>query len=151
MEPQDHSLQITLPSSLYQLLSQKAQELGQSDGDTIELALRSWLDPDGSANLALLEKRLEQLIDRRIAALRSEFFDVSETKPPRQKSQVPPFHVVRALKVGDLVQVRESGSPYYLEKLSLIRVGIIRAYVATREGERSFLKRDLRLVEPQPE
>ncbi|MFN3361406.1 MAG: hypothetical protein ACK421_08285 [Pseudanabaenaceae cyanobacterium] len=138
-----HYLQIGLPPELYQLLCQRAQALGQSPEGAVLEAVQSWLDPQG---LVSLEKRLENLIDRRIAALRAEFLGVTESKP----SVVPPYHPLRPLQVGDIVQIREAGSPYYLEKLPITKVGIIRAYVATREGERSFLKRDLRLVEPQP-
>ena len=137
------TLQINLPPELYAILQKKAQELGQSEEETVIQALQSWLDPQG---MAALERRLELLIDRRIAALRSEFLGITESKP----SSVPPYHPIRALQVGDVMQIRESGSPYYLEKLTVTRVGMIRAYVKTREGERSFLKRDLRLVEEQP-
>ncbi|PLS69774.1 MAG: hypothetical protein CV045_00230 [Cyanobacteria bacterium M5B4] len=144
MAPQVHHIQISIPSELYNILKERAEELGQSEEASILQALQSWLDPKG---IASVEKRLEMLIDRRIAALRSEFLGVTESKP----SAVPPYRAVRALKVGDLVQVRESGSPYYLEKLTITRVGMIRAYVQTREGEHSFLKRDLRLIEAQPD
>ncbi len=137
MTPQVHQLQVNLPPELYAILQAKAQELGQSEEATIVTALQSWLDPQG---LAALEKRLELLIDQRIAHLRSEFLGVK----PDPTSPLPPL---RALQVGDIVQVRESGSPYYLEKFKITRVGMIRAYVETREGECSFLKRDLRLID----
>lgn len=137
-------LQISLPPELYAILQDKAQELGLSEEEILIQALQSWLDPQGMASL---EKRLEKLIDRRITALRSEFLGITETKP----DPIPPYRPVRALQVGDLVQVRESGSPYYLERLTITKVGMIRAYVGTMEGEKSFLKRDLRLIESPPD
>jgi len=136
------TLQISLPPELYAILQDKAEELGLSEEETVVQAVQVWLDPQGMASL---EKRLEALIDRRIAALRSEFLGITESKP----NPIP--RPVRALQIGDVVQVRESGSPYYLERLTITKVGIIRAYVETREGERSFLKRDLRLIESQPD
>ncbi len=59
-------------------------------------------------------------------------------------SDPPP--TVRQLQVGDIVQIRDPGSPHYREKVAILSVGLIRATVATAFGAQSFLKRDLRFV-----
>lgn len=58
---------------------------------------------------------------------------------------------LRQLEVGDFVQIRDVDSPYFMEKLQIVKVGIVRASVATHSGEQSFLKRELRFVPPDSE
>ncbi|AFY70813.1 hypothetical protein Pse7367_2555 [Thalassoporum mexicanum PCC 7367] len=62
------------------------------------------------------------------------------------ESDVPTIPSVRKLEIGDLVQVRDQQSPYYLQILPITKVGLIRASVTGELGESSILKRDLRYV-----
>jgi hypothetical protein len=80
--------------------------------------------------------------------------DLSNTNSGDRRSEInqatdsdtPLMPSVRQLVVGDLVQVRDQQSPYYMQILMITKVGLIRASVSGDVGEISMLKRDLRYV-----
>lgn len=92
------------------------------------------------ANLASQSAAIAQLINRELVPSQD-----NPTEPlSTLEQEITPS--TKQLEIGDLVQVRDVDSPYFMEKLKIIKVGIIRASVATNSGEQSFLKRDLRFV-----
>ncbi|MEE3715369.1 hypothetical protein V2H45_01265 [Tumidithrix elongata RA019] len=83
--------------------------------------------------------------------------ETSLKDPPESQEQVLESQsnylapTIRQLQVGDLVQIRDPDSPYYMEKLRLTKVSLIRASVQSETGEHTYLKRDLRFVQSESE
>ncbi|AFY75338.1 hypothetical protein Syn7502_03496 [Synechococcus sp. PCC 7502] len=163
------NINIELEDWMYAAIASEAQNLGCSETEVIQNAIKLMFGIDESSLSKIIDKylgeKLEQKLEEKLAAkfknidkkidhkpteqLDKEFTQkLQESDHPRSVSNLSPsVPTVRALQIGDLVQIRDQGSPHFLEKLSIVKVGMLMATVQTSKGEQSFLKRDLRFIE----
>jgi hypothetical protein len=147
------NITIELENWMYAAIASKAQDLGCSEGEIIQQAIKLMLGTDESSLTQILELFLENKLEDKIEEklkefeLRSPRLENFQTKsePIPAKPELP--LIIRPLQVGDLVQIRDQSSPHFLERLHITKVGMLMATVVTSLGEQSFLKRDLRFIE----
>jgi len=143
------NITIELENWMYAAITSKAQDLGCSEGEIIQQAIKLMLGTDESSLTQILEQLLEHKIEEKLKDFElrspiSENFNLkSETMV--MKPELP--LAVRQLQVGDLVQIRDRSSSHFLEKLHITKVGMLMATVVTSSGEQSFLKRDVRFIQ----
>lgn len=107
-----------------------------SESEVIQAALKLMFGTDANSLKSIVEQVLA----------------TQTISPPAAKAVSPPVSpTIRALQVGDIVQIRDQSSPHFLEKLPIIKVGMLMASVQTTTGEQSFLKRDLRFLTSDPD
>lgn len=158
-------LGVEIAAELHDLLVDKAIQLSITEAELVEQGLQllfgavSLLQPSLKTQLkaeliADLKLELNTQIEQQLAhalrlgspALDAELQIKSSTATDTSENINEISPSVRQLCVGDRVQIRDPDSPYYMEKLQIVKVGMIRADVATDHGEQSFLKRYLRFV-----
>ncbi|MGQ9865735.1 MAG: hypothetical protein ACUVSQ_05530 [Pseudanabaenaceae cyanobacterium] len=125
----NHRITIELSDRAYGLLLLSEQPLAAA----IEEAVCAYYDPPPARWQPLIEAAVQKALA------------MAPPPPVAANSQPPP---IRALAVGDNVQIRDSSSPYFQAIVPITAVGIIRATVLTDHGEQTFLKRDLRYIPP---
>jgi hypothetical protein len=159
-------LQVELSAELYDALMAKQRSSGCNVSELVQQGLRLYLGletqdhtKDQAEDLRspmeqMLEIRLSELesrimervymeIESRLAGIKVETTS-SNILLADTPTQTPP--PIRQLQIGDIVQIRDSDSPHYMERLRITELGIIRATVSTDFGNQTFLKRDLRFV-----
>lgn len=143
------NINIELESWMYAAIASKAEDLGCTETELVIQAIKLMLGTDESSLSRILDQLIDQKLDQKLGA---KFKDLEKTLGDRPKlAAIDPKPVpitIRPLQIGDLVQVRDQSSPHFLEKLTIIKVGMLMATVQTNVGEQSFLKRDLRFIEP---
>jgi len=139
------NITIELENWMYAAIASKARDLGCSEGEIIQQAIKLMLGADESSLTQILERLLEVKIEEKLKdfELRSPRLENFKTK----SEPIPAKPEIRPLQVGDLVQIRDQSSPHFLERLHITKVGMLMATVVTSLGEQSFLKRDLRFIE----
>jgi len=167
------NINIELESWMYAAIAAKAQDLGCTETEIVTQAIKLMLGTDESGLSRILDQLIDQKLDQKLGAklkdleqdlekklaqklgggthtdriaVPKEIGNRSQLIPTPPKPDVP--IIVRPLQLGDLVQIRDQSSPHFLEKLTIIKVGMLMATVQTNLGEQSFLKRDLRFIEP---
>ena len=147
------NITIELENWMYGAIASKAQDLGCSEAEIIQQAIKLMLGTDELSLTKIVEQLLadkleakteEKLKDFNLRSPKLENFKAIDITTKPEKSE--PL-TVRPLQIGDLVQVRDRSSPHFLEKLNIIKVGMLMATVVTSSGEQSFLKRDLRFID----
>lgn len=147
-------LTIELESWMYAAIASQARDLGCSESEVIQQAIKLMLGMDESKILDRLledkfqskfEDKLESKIEEIVAKKLKDFTQKLPIQPP--DISTPESIPIRALQVGDRVQIRDRNSPHFLEKLTIVKVGMLMAVVQTSSGEQSFLKRDLRFIQ----
>lgn len=166
------NISIELEDWMAAAIAAQAQDLGCSESEVVIKALKLMLGIDeNTLNQileSLLESKLEQklevklnaLLETKLKVLEHQLIekldkklskkltsDIKEKDTQKLQSPKPEQPTIRPLQVGDVVQIRDQSSPHFLEKLIIIKVGMLRATVQTDTGEESFLKRDLRFTE----
>ncbi|NJK34179.1 MAG: hypothetical protein HC919_04055 [Oscillatoriales cyanobacterium SM2_2_1] len=141
------SFAVKIPPQLGDRLVARAQMLGTTEAELIQRAIAIYLESD-SPNTS--PKEWQQQVERRLQALEDRLFPPlpAPSAPADDQSPEPDrvLPTIRQLRVGDIVQIRDSDSAHYLAQVPLIKVSLIRATVRTDDGEQSFLKRDLRFI-----
>jgi len=143
------NITIELENWMYAAIASKARDLGCSEGEIIQQAIKLMLGADESSLTQILEQLLLDKLENKIEEKLKDF----ELRSPRlenfktKSEPIPAKPEIRPLQVGDLVQIRDQSSPHFLERLHITKVGMLMATVVTSLGEQSFLKRDLRFIE----
>lgn len=140
------SFAVRIPPQLGDRLVSRAQILGITEAELIQRAIATYLESEAPH---ISSPEWQQQVERRLQALEDRLSPpVAEPLAPKAQqalgSDVVP--TIRQLRVGDIVQIRDSDSAHYLAQVPLIKVSLIRATVRTGDGEQSFLKRDLRFI-----
>jgi hypothetical protein len=158
------NMNIELESWMYGAIAAKAQDLGCTETEVIIQAIKLMLGADESSLSKILdqliEQKLEEKLEQKLEAKLQDLEQNLETKLTQKLGDRPqstkststppkPDIPIRPLQIGDLVQVRDQSSPHFLEKLTIVKVGMLMATVETSLGEQSFLKRDLRFIDTQ--
>ncbi len=149
-----HQLTIELEAWMHGAIASQAQELGCTETEVIQQALKLMLGMDEPSLSKIIDKKIDeklkdfelQLEEKLAKRLQELSSDRPKLKPPSLPSPSLTTPTVRALQIGDLVQIRDQSSPHFLEKLTITKVGMLMASVQTSDGEQSFLKRDLRFI-----
>jgi len=149
-----HQLTIELEAWMHGAIASQAQELGCTETEVIQQALKLMLGMDEPSLSKIIDKKIDeklkdfelQLEEKLAKRLQELSSDRPKLKTPSLPSPSLITPTVRALQIGDLVQIRDQSSPHFLEKLTIIKVGMLMASVQTSDGEQSFLKRDLRFI-----
>jgi len=147
-----HQLTIELEAWMHGAIASQAQELGCTESEVIQQALKLMLGMDEPSLSKIIDKKIdEKLKDFELQLeekLAKRLQELSSDRPKSELKSIPTTSAtVRALQIGDLVQIRDQSSPYFLEKQPITKVGMLMASVQTSDGEQSFLKRDLRFIE----
>ncbi len=142
----DHLLSVSIPEATYTQLVRRAQQTGVSLQDLVTQALTAFLQPSelSPAISTYLETRLQEIKGELQAYIQGQIAKPAP-EPPEPKEEIPP--TIRPLQVGDIVQIRDPDSPFYLQKAVVVSTSLIRATVDTGRGKHTFLKRDIRFVE----
>lgn len=133
----DPSLEVTIPEFLYQRLHQEAESLGLSPHQAILEAIKLFCDR------CSLKQELKRELETELKAYVQSLLGKAPAPP---KTEIPPS--IRPLRVGDLVQIRDRDSPFYLQTARIISTTLIRATVDIGSAKHNFLKRDLRYIPP---
>ena len=162
-------INIELESWMYAAIASKAEDLGCTETEIVIQAVKLMLGMDESSLSRILDQliaqRLDQKLEQKLGAKLKDLEQDLEKKldqklqekisyrPPSNKlNNIDPKPdipiTIRPLQIGDLVQIRDQSSPHFLEKLTIVKVGMLMATVQTNQGEQRFLKRDLRFIEP---
>lgn len=128
---------IELEPWLYGAIAAQAEAWQCTETEVIQSALKLMLGTDATSLQAMVEQLVSAQIAQKLQA---------SSASPVPKTTAP---TIRALQIGDIVQIRDQSSPHFLEKLPIIKVGMLMASVQTASGEQSFLKRDLRFLGDQ--
>ena len=138
----DHLLSVSIPVTLYRQLVSHAEHTGVSQQDLVVQALTAFLNAKG------IDPALSAYLETRLQAIKRELQTYVQQQltpaPPPPKEDIPP--PIRPLQVGDIVQIRDPDSPFYLQKAVVVSTSLIRATVDTGMGKHTFLKRDIRFV-----
>jgi hypothetical protein len=143
------NITIELENWMYAAIASKAQDLGCSEAEIIQQAIKLMLGTDESSLTQILEQLLAVKMEERLKDFEQRSPRLENSNPKSESILLKPELplTIRPLQIGDLVQVRDRSSPHFLEKLHITKVGMLRATVVTSSGEQSFLKRDLRFIE----
>lgn len=174
-----HTFTVELSRELYDALLERVRNTGLTEAELLTRGLQQFLTSDVERSphqleLLSLEKSLENTLelklklyvekcieslmadrstsdksDAALKAIESNVLEPSASEPPIKSAL--PIPTIRPLQSGDRVLVLEPDCPYYMAKLVIIRTSLIRATVMTDNGEKTFLKRDLRFVEAAAE
>jgi len=151
-------LTIELESWMYAAIGSKAKDLGCSESEVIQQSIKLMLGTDESSLSRILDRLLEDKLEAKIEEMlvkKLKDFDQKLEKKTGDRPKSKPESIsikpelsttIRALQIGDRVQIRDQSSPHFLEKLTIVKVGMLMAVVQTTSGEQSFLKRDLRFI-----
>jgi len=164
------NLTIELEPWMAAAIAAKAEDLGCSEPELVIKGIKLILGLDHGSLSQLVEQLVEKNIEQLLPTLINHRLDQLESRLESQisdrlanssssissptpttleiKSEIKP--TIRQIQVGDTVQIRDQTSPYYLEILTVTKVGMLMAHVATANGEQNFLKRDLRFVQENP-
>jgi len=143
----DHLLSVPIPDELYDRLVRRSELTGLSPQDLLIQALTSFLEP----NQLELQPAISAYLEIRLQAIKQELRQylqqivakqIPSTRP--EPEEIPPS--IRPLQIGDIVQIRDPDSPFYLQKAVIVSTSLIRATVDTGMGKHTFLKRDIRFV-----
>ena len=151
---------IELENWIYGAIAAKAQDLGCTETEIVTQAIKLMLGTDESSLSRILDQLIDQKLDQKLGAKLKDLEQDLEKKLAQKLGDRPqstkststppkPDIPIRPLQIGDLVQVRDQSSPHFLEKLTIVKVGMLMATVETSLGEQSFLKRDLRFIDTQ--
>ena len=139
----DRTANQSLLATVEGLISARLENFEHSIDERFSSSIEQHISKSEFQQLKAELARLQILIDR------------DPVNPAQLEVIAPPIAEIapsiRQLEVGDFVQIRDVDSPYFMEKLQIVKVGIVRASVATHSGEQSFLKRELRFVPPDSE
>jgi hypothetical protein len=142
-----NNLNIELESWMYAAIAAKAADLGCSETELVTQGIKLVLGLDESSLVQIVDRLLEAKWSQLEAQTRDRYSSKPSEPLPKQIKQIAP--TIRQIQVGDLVQIRDQNSPHYLEILTVTKVGMLMAHVATTDGEQNFLKRDLRFVKSE--
>jgi hypothetical protein len=145
------NINIELENWMYAAIASKAEDLDCTETAIVIQAIKLMLGTDESSLSRILDQLIDQNLDQKLGAKLQDLEKKLEQKlgnRPKSASIDPTPIQIRPLQLGDLVQIRDQSSPHFLEKLTIIKVGMLMATVQTNPGEQSFLKRDLRFIEP---
>jgi hypothetical protein len=172
IDSNNHVLTVEIPPEIYTKLLKTIKETGKTESELVIHGLQQILDKLDVFDLKKddqvrfvdleisLEKKLKQYVENLISdRIGSQAFEAksggNSTKSdpaddPSSEEKIKntmPIPTIRPLQIGDRVLILEPDSAYYMAKLLVVRTSLIRATVATKTGEMTFLKRDLRFVE----
>ncbi len=143
----DHLLSVSIPEATYTQLVRRAQQTGVTPQSLVAQAVTAFLQPPelSPALSAYLESRLQEIKGELQAYIQAQQGQIVKPQPaPEPTEDIPP--TIRPLQVGDIVQIRDPDSPFYLQKAVVVSTSLIRATVDTGRGKHTFLKRDIRFV-----
>jgi hypothetical protein len=148
------NINIELENWMYAAIASKSEDLGCTETEIVNQAIKLMLGTDESSLSRILDQLIDQKLDQKLGAKLQDLEKKLEQKlgnrPKSAAIDPKPFPItIRPLQLGDLVQIRDQSSPHFLEKLIIVKVGMLMATVETSTGEQSFLKRDLRFIDNQ--
>lgn len=133
----DQLLEIKIPAPLYDRLQREAERRGMAVYGVILEAIHNYCHQ--VEDMEQWKQELKQELKAYVQSLLAE-----KHTTPTPKPEIPPS--IRPLQVGDLVQIRDRDSPFYLQTATIVSTTLIRATVDIGSAKHNFLKRDLRYI-----